>query len=223
MSKLVDLALSQRLPRPRRRSQWRRRLAKRLASPRTVLWAAPALALPFLALVLIGEDRSPSPIEQTVNSLPAPAGPSASGDVLASRASPFGAGGRPGVSETVPLYNDSALALAARLRSMGASGSNAPDALLEQLQRLNYAELHPLGGFKDDLLVGPVNGLPATPLSVDLSFKIFMEFCAARPGDPSSSVDVLVSPAERQRLGATEQLAEPSPGGAPCPRLSGDF
>lgn len=218
MTRLVHLALLQRLPRPRRRSQWRRRLAKRLASPRTALWAAPALLLPFLAIVLISEDRSPSPIEQTVAALPVPVDQSAPANALAS---PFGTGKPPPSSETVPLYNNSALALAARMHALDAARSDQPDAPLERLDRLDYAELHPLDQVKDDLLVGPVNGLLTMPLSADLSFKIFIEYCNARPDDPYYRLDITSLPIEHDMLAALEELARLSPGGTLCPRMAG--
>jgi hypothetical protein len=226
MTRLVDIALQQRLPPPRRRSQWRRRLAKRLASPRTALWAAPALALPVLAMVLISKDWSwspMSPIERTVAALPVVAGQSGPAGTPATAASPFGTGAGLPPSETGPLYNNSAAALAPRMQTTNGYEWDEPGSPMEHVDRRDYAEIHPRDRSKDDLLVGEVSGLLTTPLSMDLSLKIFLEYCNARPGDPSYDVDVLALPIERERLAAMEQLARLSRGGALCPRLADDY
>src|SRR5215472_4482434 len=109
MARLVHLSLLNRLPRRSRRSRrsrWRR-LAKSLARPRTVVWAAPALLLPFLAMALINEDSGMSPIEQTVAALPIPVDQSDPAGA-AEAGSPFGTGAGPSPSVTMPIYNRSA-------------------------------------------------------------------------------------------------------------------
>jgi hypothetical protein len=220
MAKLVQLALLQRLPRHSRRSRWRR-LGRRLASPRTALWAAPVLALPFLVMALISEDGTPSPIEQTVAALPVPVDQSGPAEAQATGVSPFGAGAGPPPSVTMPIYNNSALALTAQMQVMNAGRSDQPDAPVEQLQALDYAELHPQDRSMDDLLVGQVNGLLTMPLSADISFKIFQEFCNAQPGDAYYTVNIASLPIDHDLLAALEQLAKLTPDSGFCPRLAG--
>lgn len=219
MARLVHLALLQRLPRSSRRSRWRR-IAKKLARPQTVLWAAPALLLPFLAMVLINEDIGTSPIEQTVASLPVPVDQSASADTLAD-ASPFGSGASPGTSVTMPIYNKSALVLSAQMQAMNASRSYEPSQPVEMLERLDYAQLHPTERVQDDLLVGEINGLLTMPLSADLSVKIFREYCAAKPGDPFYTVDVNSLPIDKELLASLQQLTRLAPNSGLCPRAAG--
>jgi hypothetical protein len=194
-----------------------------LASPRTVLWVAPALALPFLALLLIGEDGPPSPIEQTVAALPLPGGQPVPAGPRASGASPFGAAAAASPEVTMPIYNNSAIVLTSQMRVMNADRSDQPAAPLERLDRIDYAELHPADRAKDDLLVGNVDRLSTTPLPRDLSIKIFFEYCTAQPGDPTYTQDALSLPIEHDLLAALEQLSRLSPGSILCPRLADDY
>jgi hypothetical protein len=219
MARLVHLALLNRLPRRSRRNKWRR-LAKSLARPRTALWAAPALLLPFLVMALISEDSGPSPIEQTVAALPIPVDQSNTAGAAAA-GSPFGTGAAPSASVTMPIYNKSALAVTAQMQTMNANRWDQPDQPVAILDRMDYEALHPLDRMQDDLLVGEVNGLLTMPLSADLSFKIFEAYCSAQPGDPFYSVDVKSLPIDRDLLASLEQLARLAPDSGLCPRLAG--
>lgn len=219
MARLVHLALLNRLPRRSRRNKWRR-LAKSLARPRTVLWAAPALLLPFLAIALINVDSGPSPIEETVAALPIPvdqsnpAGAGAAG-------SPFGTGAGSSPSVTMPIYNQSALAVTAQMQTINANRWDQPDQPVAVLDRMDYEALHPLDHTQDDLLAGEVSGLLTMPLSADLSFRIFEAYCSAQPGDPFYSVDVKSLPIDRDLLTSLEELAHLAPDSGLCPRLAG--
>ena len=218
MARLVHLALLNRLPRRSRRNKWRRR-AKFLARPQTVLWVAPVLLLPFLAMALINDDSGPSPIEQTVASLPIPvdqSNPTGAGVA----GSPFGTGGA-SPSVTMPIYNQSALAVTAQMQAINAGRWDQPDQPIAMLDQRDYEELHPLSHAQDDLLAGQVNGLLTMPLSADLSFKIFQAYCSAQPGDPFYAVDVKSLPIDRDLLASLEGLARLAPNSGVCPRLSG--
>jgi hypothetical protein len=219
MARLVQLALLNRLPRRSRRSRWRR-LAKSLARPQTVLWVAPALLLPFLAMALISEDAGPSPIEQTVAALPIPVDQSNPADAAAA-GSPFGTGAAPPASVTMPIYNQSALALTTQMQTINANRWDQPDQPVAMLDQMDYAELHPAARAQDDLLAGEVNGLLTMPLSADISFKIFQAYCGAQPGDPFYSVDIKSLPIDRDLLASLQELAQLAPNSGLCPRLSG--
>ena len=222
MARLVHLALLQRLPKHSRRARWRR-LAKKLSSPRTALWAAPALLLPILAAVMINEDIGPSPIEQTIEALPLPvAGQSAGATALSPGESPLGAAGTtPSPSVTMPIYNNSALALTAQMQAMNANRWYEPNAPLDELQQREYAALHPQERVGDDLLVGQVSTLLAMPISPDISFKIFLDFCNAKSGDPYYGVDVNSLPIDPELRASLVELASLTPDSGFCPRLSG--
>jgi hypothetical protein len=219
MARLVHLALLNRLPRRSRRNRWRR-LAKSLARPQTVLWVAPALLLPFLAMALINEDNGPSPIEQTVAALPIPVDQSNPAGAAAG-GSPFGTGTAPPPSVTMPIYNKSALALTVQMQAMNASRWDQPDQPFAMLDHRDYQELHPASHTQDDLLVGEVNGLLTMPLSADISFKIFQAYCSAQPGDPFYSVDIKALPIDRDLLASLQELARLAPDSGLCPRLAG--
>ena len=214
MARLVHLALLQRLPRGSRRARWRR-LAKKLARPQTAFWAAPALLLPLVAAALISEESGPSPIEQTVASLPVPVDQSNPAAALADT-SPFGSGAAPPTSVTMPIYNNSALVLSTQMQVMNANRWYEPAQPVEMLDRMDYAQLHPRERSQDDLLVGEVNGLLTTPLSVDLSVKLFRDYCSAQPGDPFYDLDVDALPIDKDLLASLQQLAELAPDSALC-------
>jgi hypothetical protein len=207
------------LPRRSRRSKWLR-LAKSLARPRTALWAAPALLLPFLAMALINEDSGLSPIELTVVALPIPV--DQSNPAGASEAgSPFGSGAGPSASVTTPIYNQSALAVMAQMQAMNANRWDQPDQPVAVLERTDYDAVHPHEHMQNDLLVGEVNGLLTMPLSADLSFKIFQAYCSAQPSDPFYGVGVESLPIDRDLLASLEELAKLAPNSGLCPRLAG--
>ena len=197
----------------------RRRLWKALASPRTAMWAAPALLLPLLAIAMTGQDRAPSPIEQTIEALPVPV---ASGDeALPSGATSMGAAGTGlPTAVTMPMYNNSAQAMAARLSlTMPVLPAEAAHTQ-EEMRTTEYQLLHPKQRMMDDLLVGQVNALLTSPVAPDISAKIFQEFCNAQPGDPFYSMDVKNLPIDRDMLSALVQLAKMTSDTSFCPRLA---
>ena len=220
MPPLVHSALRQRFPPRSRRNKWRR-VAKKLARPQTALWAAPALLLPLVAMVLISEDSGPSPIEQTVASLPVPVDLSNPAGTLAD-SSPFGSGSARLTSTTMPIYNTSALVLSTQMQVMNANRWYEPEQPVEILDRMDYAQLHPRERSQDDLLVGEVKGLLTMPLSADLGIKLFREYCAAQPDDPFYDTDVNDLPIDKDLLASLQQLALFAPNSGFCPRVSDD-
>jgi hypothetical protein len=212
--------VSQHPKRPSRRER-RRRLWKALASPRTALWAAPALLLPLLAIGLIDDERSASPIEQTIEALPVPVDQEAGTQPLSPGATPLGAAGtRLPTSVTMPIYNNSAQALAARMALTNVVVSDESQRTQDEMRTSEYDILHPRERMMDDLLVGQVNTLLTSPVAPDISVKIFQEYCNARPGDPYYGVDVTALPIDRDLLSALVQLARLTPDTGFCPRVA---
>ena len=211
------------IERPKRLSRRarRRRLWKALASPRTALWAAPALLLPLLAIGIGGQERAPSPIEQTIEALPIPVDPGSGAQAPADGSTPMGAAGtRLPTSVTMPIYNNSAQALAARLFLTTPVLPEEAKHTQEQMRTSEYELLHPRQRVMDDLLVGQVNALLTSPVAPDLSAKIFQEFCNAQPGDPYYSMDLKNLPIDRDLLSALVNLAKMTSDTGFCPRLS---
>ena len=80
--------------------------------------AAPALLLPLFAIALTGQDRAPSPIEQTIESLPVPVDSEAGTQALPPGATP----GPVDLSIVVPALNE-AITVGASYESLAAAGS----------------------------------------------------------------------------------------------------
>jgi hypothetical protein len=193
-----------------------------LASPRTALWAAPALLLPLFAIALTGQDRAPSPIEQTIESLPVPVDSEAGTQALPPGATPLGAAGtRLPTSVTMPIYNNSAQALAARMFLTAPVVPNEINRTQEQIKTSEYEAVHPQQRMMDDLLVGQVNGLLTSPVAPDISAKIFQEYCNAKPGDPYYGVSLESLPIDRDLLASLVQLAKMTSDSGFCPHLTG--
>jgi hypothetical protein len=185
------------------------------------MWAAPALLLPLLAIGITGQERAPSPIEQTIQALPVPVDAEAGTEALPEGATPMGAAGtRLPTSVTMPIYNNSAQALAARLSLTTPVLPAEAAHTQEQLRTSEYELLHPRERMMDDLLVGQVNALLTSPVGPDISGKIFQEFCNAQPGDPYYGMDVKNLPIDRDLLSALVSLAKMTSDTAFCPRLA---
>ena len=194
-----------------------------MASPRTALWAAPALLLPLLAIGMGGQDRAPSPIEQTIQALPVPVDAEAGTAALPDGDTPLGAAGtRLPTSVTMPIYNNSAQALAARLFLTTPVMADEAKHTQEQMRSSEYGLLHPQQRVMDDLLVGQVNALLTSPVAPDISAKIFQEYCYAQPGDAYYGIDVKNLPIDRDLLASLVNLAKMTTDTGFCPRLADD-
>jgi len=188
-----------------------------------MLWAAPALLLPLLAIGLVDDGRSASPIEQTIEALPVPVDQEAGTQPLPPGATPLGAAGtRLPASVTMPLYNNSAQALAARMSLADPVMADEPERTQDEMRTSEYEIVHPLERTMDDLLVGQVNALLTSPVAPDISVKIFQEYCNARPGDPYYGMSVTDLPIDRDLLASLVQLARLTSDTGFCPDLSHD-
>jgi hypothetical protein len=185
------------------------------------MWAAPALLLPLLAIGIFSPERAASPIEQTIEALPVPVDADTGTEPLAPGDTPLGAAGtRLPTSVTMPIYNNSAQAMAARLSLTAPSVRTGGVRTQEEMRTSEYELLHPKTRVMDDLLVGQVNTLLTSPVSPDISGKIFQEFCNAQPEDPYYSMDLKNLPIDRDLLAALVQLAKMTSDTGFCPRLS---
>ncbi len=194
-----------------------------MASPRTALWAAPALLLPLLAIGISGQDRAPSPIEQTIQALPVPVDAEGGTAALADGDTPLGAAGtRLPTSVTMPIYNNSAQALAARLFLTAPVMADEARHTQEEMRTSEYELLHPKTRVMDDLLVGQVNTLLTSPVAPDISAKIFQEFCHAQPGDAFYGMELKNLPIDRDLLASLVNLAKMTSDTGFCPRLADD-
>jgi hypothetical protein len=182
------------------------------------------LLLPLLAIAMNGQERAPSPIEQTIESLPVPVDAEAGTQPLPPGATPLGAAGtRLPTSVTMPIYNNSAQALAARMSVTTPMLYHEEKPLQQDAETARYETLHPTERVMDDLLVGQVNTLLTSPVSPDLSLKIFQEFCNSQPGDPYYGVSITNLPIDPELLATLTQLSRLTTNSGFCPRLTEDF
>ncbi len=200
--------------RRRRRKQW----WKEFTSPVLMVIAVPALIFPIAtAIVLRGTDTPLTPVELTINGLPtaAPTEGFAETD-----ASPLGAGdARLSLGAALPLYAASARPTAARLAARdserAASGADRTFALTE------FALLHPQARDRDNMLIGDLPLVYDNPATLDLSARIFQEYCTARPGDPYYTLSITALPINPALKAAVIQW-EATPGvTSRCPSVTG--
>jgi hypothetical protein len=202
--------------RRRRRKQW----WKAFASPKWMLMAVPFLLMPLCALALLPPEEIPSPIETAIQALPS-AGGVADIDVSKTPASPLGAGPRLSSSVSLPLYANSAhsqaVVLALRQANRAAKSTDGDVFSTE------YALLHPPSLSKEDLLIGDLALVSSTPLTMDLSVKIFEEYCNAQVGDAFYDLPIEALPIDpllRQSLARFANMSDK--GGSFCSRLGRD-
>ena len=185
------------------------------------MWAAPALLLPLLAMGLVNNERSFSPIEQTIGALPVPVDAQSGTQPLPPGASPLGAAGTGlPTSVTMPIYNNSAQALAARMSLTYPMLTEDRAPSQDEMKSSEYAQLHPRSRMMDDLLVGQVNDLLTSPVSPDISVRIFQEYCNAQPGDPYYAIDIKSLPIDRDLLASLVELASLAPDSGFCPHIT---
>lgn len=86
-----------------------------------------------------------------------------------------------------------------------------------------FAMLHPRSLAKEDLLVGSLATVYATPMNIDLSLKLFEEYCNAGPQDPFYHVSMASLPIDPNLARALERYSTTATkGGLFCARLSRD-
>ncbi len=210
----MDTMAAIRPTRRRRKTQW----WKSFASPRLMLLAAPILLGPIAALIMFEDEVALSPIDLAIVSLPTAgdaAGGGSSTALLGSAASKL-----PN-NVSLPLFANSARAAATRLARSDA-GVAAGDADLD-FASAEFAMLHPRTLAKEDLLIGSLAMVYSTPMNMDLSLKLFEEFCNASPEDPFYHVSMTALPIDPNLRLALERYSTTATKGGPfCARLFRD-
>ncbi len=182
-----------------------------------MLIAAPMLIIPLAVLLWLDDEVVPSPIELAIAALPM-AGDSTSDTA---GASPLGRiGSRLPNNVTLPLFANSAQVEAGRLgRADSASAAQHTDT---DFASAEFAALHPRSLFREDLLIGSLRMVYSLP-NIDLSIKMFEEYCNASPNEASYQVPLAALPIDPSLRQAFGRLATTAAGGGPlCARLYRD-
>jgi hypothetical protein len=83
--------------------------------------------------------------------------------------------------------------------------------------------LHPRSLSKEDLLIGSLTMVYSSPMNLDLSLKLFTEFCNASPNDRFYQVSLAALPIDPSLRQSFERYATLAAGGGPfCTRLFRD-
>ncbi len=187
----------------------RRRWWRKFMSPVWAGIAAPALALPLVAMILMDDGPAPSLVEQAILALPIPgdaSDPGQSGRVEVAGAS----GASMPASTTLSLYNNSARAAASRLAQRPEPGNAVP-----HFAAVSYTLLHPESLAGEDLLIGDVAMVFSTPVP-DLSWAIFSAFCRTDATGRATLADLPINP---NVPAAIVNFLPASDYGRLCPRL----
>lgn len=190
----------------------RRRWWRKFMSPVWAGFAAPALVLPLLAMILMDDGPAPSMVEQAMSALPIPGDasdpeqPGRQGRIVVA-----GASGAAMPSNTMSsLYNNSARADATRIAQRSEPRATGPD-----VTSISYALLHPRSLAGEDLLIGDFALVLSTPVP-DMSWAIFGAFCRSDATERANLADLRINP---NVPAAIMNFLPASDYGRLCPRL----
>ena len=202
--------------RRRRRAQW----WKPFASPRLLLVAAPIMLGPLAALFWFEEAAVPTPIELAITSLPTAGNASGTGTARSSDRALLGEGRLPN-NVSLSMFANSARVEQSRIaRADIAAATRGSD---KDFAAAEFAALHPPTMGREDLLIGTLGMVYSTPMNMDLSLKLFEEFCNAMPGDAYYQVSMDSLPIDPNLRRALDRFSSTSTHGGPfCARLFRD-